>query len=68
MKTFKELQTAIDNKIPLAWNDPDYIKGNDYTISYIEPLQEDFDRDTPILIQYGKGSEAEVYLHEIIKL
>ena len=69
MKTIKELITAIEYGKPLVWNDPDPIEGNDYTISYIEDLEsiEDFERHTPILIQYnGGGSEAQVFLHEIL--
>lgn len=69
MKTFKELKKAVLNKTPLVWNDPDPIEGNDYTITFIEDLSEvEDDEDAsgyPILIQYG-GSEAEVYLHEIL--
>lgn len=66
MKSIQELKEAIINNIPLVWNDPDPIKGNDYTISYIEGIDDDFDRYTPILIQYNDGgSEAEVFLHEI---
>ncbi len=69
MRSFLELKTAITNGVPLVWNDPDPIKGTDYTITYIEPLDEiDDDEDPmgyPIIIQYG-GSEAQVYLHEII--
>ena len=69
MKTFEELKHAVNNNIPLVWNDPDPIKGNDYTITFIEPLDEiDNDEDPrgfPILIQYG-GSESQVFLHEII--
>jgi hypothetical protein len=68
-----ELRLAIENKIPLVWNDPDPIDGNDYTIEYIEDLtdidngEDDFEWDyTPILIQYGGGSEAEVFLCEIL--
>ena len=38
MKTFQELKEAIKNNIPLVWNDPDFINGNDYTITYIEDL------------------------------
>jgi hypothetical protein len=67
MRTFKELKKSIDNNEELVWNDPDSIEGNDYTISWIEPISEDFDEYTPILIQYGEGSEAEVFLHEILK-
>lgn len=64
----EKLKQAIANKIPLVWNDPDPIPGNDYTITYIEDLEsiEELDRYTPILIQYGQGSEAQVYLHEIL--
>lgn len=67
MKTINELKTTIRNNIPLVWNDPDQIEGNDYTITYIEPLVDDIDEYSGIFIQYGNGSEAEVYLHEILK-
>jgi hypothetical protein len=67
MKTFKELKKSIDNNEELVWNDPDPIENNDYTISWIEPINEDDDDDMPILIQYGEGSEAQVFLHEILK-
>jgi len=67
MKTFDELRSAIWNKFPLVWNDPDYIEGNDYTITYVEPLTNDMDEYSPILIEYGGGSEAQVYLHEILR-
>ena len=44
----EQLIYCIDNNIPLEWNDPDPIKGNDYTISYIENINiEDFDNHTP---------------------
>lgn len=66
MKSLNDLKKAIENKVPLVWNDPDPIPGNDYTITYIEPLMDDIDDYSPILIQYGRGSEAEVYLHEIL--
>jgi hypothetical protein len=66
MKTFDELKEAIASNKKMVWNDPDPIEGNDYTITYIEPIDDDFERDTPILIQYGEGSEAQVYLHEIL--
>lgn len=64
----EQLLDCIDNNIPLIWNDPDPIPGNDYTISYIEDINiEDFDKHTAILIEYNKGnSEAEVFLHEIL--
>lgn len=67
MKSIKELQQAISKGVALTWNDPDPIEDNDYTITYIEPIDDSFDEDTPILIQYGDGSEAEVFLHEIVK-
>jgi hypothetical protein len=69
MRTLQELKEAIKNNVSLAWNDPQYIKGNDYTITYIEDLNcidEDDIEGYPILIKYGEGSEAEVYLHEIL--
>lgn len=65
MESIKSLQQAIEKGLELVWNDPDPIPGNDYKITYIEPIDDDFDEDTPILIQYGGGSEAEVFLHEI---
>ena len=69
MKNFEELKHAVNNNIPLVWNDTYAIEGNDYTITFIEPLDEIDDhedpRGFPILIQYG-GSEAQVFLHEII--
>jgi hypothetical protein len=68
MESFKELKDAISNNISIVWNDPDPIEGNDYTITYIEPLDEidnhEDPRGFPILIQYG-GSESQVFLHEI---
>lgn len=69
MNSFKELKKAIRDKKTLVWNDPDPIEGNDYTISHIEDINDihdDWDNDTPILIQYSNGgSEAQVYLSEI---
>jgi hypothetical protein len=70
MRTFKELKEAVKNNLTMVWNDPDPIEGNDYTITYIENLdhidnEEDY-RGFPILIQYGEGSEAEVFLNEIL--
>jgi hypothetical protein len=67
MRNLNELKKAIENKIPLVWNDPDPIEGANYNITYIEPLTDDIDEDTPILIHYGEGSEAQVYLWEIQK-
>ena len=69
MKSLAELKQAIADNKELVWNDPDPIKGNDYTINFIEDIDDEFEEDIvdyPILIQYGGGSEAQVYLHEII--
>ena len=68
MKNFAELKKAVAEKTPLIWNDPDPIQGNNYNITYVEPL-DDFDddeTDIPILIHYGGGSEAEVFVSEIL--
>jgi hypothetical protein len=67
MKTINELITAIQDKKTLVWNDPDPIDGNDYTISWIEEIDSEFDEHTPILIHYNSNfSEAQVFLHEIL--
>lgn len=71
MKNLAELKQAIAENKQLVWNDPDPIEGNDYTISFIEDIDDDIEDDDmvdyPILIQYNdSGSEAQVYLHEII--
>jgi hypothetical protein len=71
MKNLLELKQALADNKQLVWNDPDPIKGNDYTINFIEDINEEFNDDDfvdyPILIQYNDfGSEAEVFLHEII--
>jgi hypothetical protein len=67
MKTIEELKQAISENKELVWNDPDPIEGNDYTISYIEPLDDEVDEYFEILIQYNNGgSEAQVFLHEIL--
>lgn len=51
---------TLKNKV-FVWADPDPIPGNDYTIKSII-----FNEDgETALIQYGEGSEAEVYLREI---
>ena len=64
----REIEDAVINQQKMVWNDPDPIEGNDYEISYIEPLgqfndlEEEELADVPILIQYNKGgSEAEVF-------
>jgi hypothetical protein len=68
MQTINELKKAIFEKITLIWKDPEPIYGNDYKITYIEEIENYFDNDTPILIQYNNNlSEAHVFLHEIIK-
>ena len=71
MRSLLELKQALAENKQLVWNDPDPIEGNDYTINFIEDIDEEFDNDDfsmyPILIQYNDfGSEAQVYLHEII--
>jgi len=70
METFKELKQAIADKKELVWNDPDPIDENDYTITFVESLDDIDDdediRDYPILIQYGRCSEAEVTVNEIL--
>ena len=71
MKSVHELKQALAENKQLVWNDPDPIKGNDYTINFIEDIDEDIEDedmvDYPILIQYNDfGSEAQVYLHEIL--
>jgi hypothetical protein len=66
MKTLKELREAIASGKNLVWKDPNAIPGNDYNISYIEPVKHYFDKETPIVIRYNKGlSEAEVLVSEI---
>ena len=71
MKNLLELKQALADNKQLVWNDPDPIKGNDYTINFIEDIDEDIEDedmvDYPLLIHYNDfGSEAQVYLHEII--
>ena len=70
MKTIAELKQAVAEGKKLYWNDPDPIKGNDYIINSIEDINEDdIEDDYPILIQYNDfGSEAQVYLHEILAI
>lgn len=67
--TYKQIQTKFKAGEKLTWNDPDPIKNNDYTISYIEELDdEELDEHFPLFIKYNKGnSEAQVFLHEIIQ-
>ncbi len=66
-----EIKEAKAQDKKMVWNDPDPIEGNDYEITYIEDLSkyngfnDEEMEDAPILIQYGRGSEAEVYLSEI---
>lgn len=68
MKTFEELRNSIKNEIPIVWNNPEPIDGNDYTISHIDYIEESntWDINLPILVQYNNGgSESEIFLHEI---
>ncbi|HMT01949.1 MAG TPA: hypothetical protein PKD00_01335 [Burkholderiales bacterium] len=62
-----DIKYCWENNIPLVWNDSNPIKGTDYTITWIEDIVSDFDDYTPILIQYGNNSEAQVFSHEISK-
>lgn len=74
MKTIAELRQAVAEGKKLYWNDPDPIEGNNYNICFIEVIDALEDEltdielmDCPILIQYNDGgSEAEVFLHEIV--
>lgn len=69
MESFKELKDAIRDEKTLRWIDPDPIDGNDTIITYVEDLSDIEDDEDPsgypILIQYGDGSEAEVFVSEI---
>lgn len=70
MESFKELKQAIKNQSCLFWVDPCPIESNNYSINFIQDLSDIDDFEDPfgypILINYGKGSEAEVYISEII--
>jgi hypothetical protein len=67
MKKLIELKKAISDKKTLIWNDPNPIENNDYNISFIEDIDDNIEEYDPILIQYNNGgSEAQVFLHEII--
>ena len=66
----EDIKKAFDNNQKLIWNDPDPIEGNDYTIKEInfkglDCLTADDLDDCILLIQYGEGSEAEVFPSEI---
>ena len=68
MRTLAELKQAIADKKELTWNDPDPIKGNDYTISYVDYIEEweKWDIKLPILVQYNDGySIDEAFIEEI---
>lgn len=66
-----ELRKALNLGLPLVWNDPDPIEGNDYTINKIfdmpspEEDEDEYSDDYILLIHYGEGSEAEVTPNEI---
>ena len=66
--TLQQLKQAIKDNKTLIWRDPDPIENNNYTIIWIEDLsnlpRRDY-QDYPILIHYGEGSEAQVYIDEI---
>ena len=68
MKNFEELRNSIKNGIPIVWNNPEPIDGNDYTISHIDYIEQSntWDINLPIIVQYNNGaSESEIFLHEI---
>jgi len=67
MNTYLEIKNSFEKGLKIFWNDPDYIKGNNYQLSFLEDINEEVDGHTPILIQYNNGgSEAQVFLHELI--
>jgi hypothetical protein len=68
MKSLKELKEAIANERQLFWCDPQPIEDNDYLITSINlpnDVTEMEIEDYPITIQYGSGSEAEVFISEL---
>ena len=68
-KRWIDIKTHFNNGGKLIWNDPDPIPNNNYQVSFLEdiPDEEEVDSYTPILIQYNNGgSEAQVFLHELI--
>lgn len=70
IKSIQELTEAWLEGKTLVWNDPYFIEGNDYVITWMEEdLENNMDKDElmPILIRYNDNmSEAQVYLHEIL--
>lgn len=66
-----EIREAQKNKVPMVWNDPLPIEGNDYTIKQIfdmpskDECSDEDGEDYILLIHYGEGSEAEVTPNEI---
>jgi hypothetical protein len=63
----RELKDAIINQQKLIWDDPEPIKGNDYTVQKIWDINEETAK-----IQYGSKeeeifSEAEVFISELRK-
>ena len=67
-KRWKDVKDHFKNGGKVIWNDPEPIIGNEYQISFLEDVSdEEIDDYTPILIQYNNGgSEAQVFLHELI--
>lgn len=70
IKSIQELTEAWLESKTLVWNDPNFIEGNDYVITWMEEdLENNMDKDElmPILIRYNNNmSESQVYLHEIL--
>lgn len=61
----KEFLKAYQDKEQMIWNDPDPIKGVDYTVSSIFINSDLVDEDSIILITYNSQSEAEVLISEL---
>ena len=57
MRTLAELKQAISEKKVLVWNDPDPIKENDYTINFIEDIDDELMEDSGVEdVDYDGGS------------
>jgi len=66
MKNIKQLIKAIKENKTLIWNNPDPIFNKNYIIETIQEIDETFDENSPILIQYDNGqAEAKIFLKEI---
>jgi predicted RNase H-like HicB family nuclease len=72
MKNLSAFKNEQAQNRKFFWCDPQPIQDNNYLISSIQAIPDDQTQETiqdyPILIQYGEGSEAEVFLSEIKKV